>query len=155
MVQFYARLDMMLSIIFIVISILVYYTSQNFTMGGDIFPRYLSIAIFIFSLILFFDAFKRLQKKEKTKKLEFDMSKENIFLTLRPYIAYLFIFIYVYLIPKIGYFIMTFIFTIGMMYFLGVRNIKLYLITTIGLLAGIYLLFVMQLNVPVPKGILF
>lgn len=61
---------------------------------------------------------------------------------------------YVALIPVVGFYVMTILFMIGLMLALGVRKIILCLGVPIVITAIVYLTFTLQLNVPLPEGVL-
>ena len=62
---------------------------------------------------------------------------------------------YVALVDFLGYFVVTTLFLAGFMAMTGLRSIRVYAAVIIGVNLGLYLLFVWQLKVPVPMGILF
>lgn len=62
---------------------------------------------------------------------------------------------YAFLMDKIGFFVTSGVFMVVMMLFLGYRRILNMAITVIGMLGFIYILFVYQLNVALPSGLLF
>lgn len=61
---------------------------------------------------------------------------------------------YVTLIPVIGFYVMTIVFLVGLMVALGIRKLWVFLGVPVALTAIIYLTFTLQLNVPLPEGIL-
>lgn len=72
-----------------------------------------------------------------------------------PMIAFVLILIYALLLDKIGFFVTSAVFMAVMMLFLGYRKLLQMGITIVVMLGFIYLLFVYQLNVALPAGILF
>lgn len=72
-----------------------------------------------------------------------------------PGFALLQIVLYVLLMDKIGFFVTSTIFMLAMMLFMGYRKPLKMGITTLGMLGFIYVLFVLQLHVTLPGGILF
>ena len=54
----------------------------------------------------------------------------------------------------IGFYIATPVMLVGYMYLMGIRKIKPILITTVVMMLFVYCLFTLQLNVPLPAGIL-
>jgi len=73
---------------------------------------------------------------------------------VNPMIAFLMILVYTLLIPRVGFFITSAIFMLIMMVWMGYRKIVPMLLTTAIMLGFIYFLFVIQLSVPLPSGIL-
>lgn len=61
---------------------------------------------------------------------------------------------YVALIPVIGFYVVTIVFLVGLMVALGIRKLWVFLGVPVALTAIIYLTFTLQLNVPLPEGIL-
>ncbi len=72
-----------------------------------------------------------------------------------PLIALVLIASYALLLDKIGFFVTSAVFMVAMMLFLGYRKIVHMAITVLGMLGFIYALFVFQLHVALPAGILF
>lgn len=72
-----------------------------------------------------------------------------------PMMALVLIAAYALLLDKIGFFVSSAVFMVGMMLFLGYRRVLNMAITIVGMLGFIYLLFVYQLHVALPAGILF
>ncbi len=62
---------------------------------------------------------------------------------------------YVALVEFIGFFVATAIFMTVFMAMLGLRKPLVYVAAIVGVNLGLYLLFVWQLKVPMPPGILF
>ena len=62
---------------------------------------------------------------------------------------------YVALVEVVGFFIATSIFMAVFMAMLGLRKPLVYIAAIVGVNLGLYLLFVWQLKVPMPEGILF
>lgn len=62
---------------------------------------------------------------------------------------------YVALVEVLGYFFATALFMTGFMAMMGLRNPLIYIAAIAAVDACLYLLFVWQLKVPVPTGILF
>ena len=62
---------------------------------------------------------------------------------------------YTLLLDKIGFFVTGAVFMVIMSLWMGYRKIQFIAVTVVGLLGFIYWLFVFQLNVVLPSGILF
>lgn len=73
---------------------------------------------------------------------------------INPMIAFLMILVYTLLIPRVGFFVTSAVFMLIMMVWMGYRKIVPMVLTTGIMLGFIYFLFVVQLNVPLPSGIL-
>lgn len=72
-----------------------------------------------------------------------------------PLIAFAVIVIYALMLNRIGFFVSSAIFMVVMALFMGYRKPLKMGITVIGMLGFIYALFVLQLHVSLPSGILF
>ena len=55
----------------------------------------------------------------------------------------------------IGFYVTTFVITIALMVYMGVRSVKTIAIVVAVLMIFLYGLFTMQLKVPMPQGLLF
>ena len=73
---------------------------------------------------------------------------------INPMIAFVMILVYTLLIPRIGFFVTSTVFMLIMMVWMGYRKILPMVLTTAGMMGFIYFLFVYQLHVPLPSGIL-
>jgi putative tricarboxylic transport membrane protein len=62
---------------------------------------------------------------------------------------------YVALVEVLGFFVATVLFMTVFMAMMGLRKPLIYLVAIVGVNLGLYLLFVWQLKVPIPIGILF
>ena len=69
-------------------------------------------------------------------------------------IVFALLILYVLAVVNIGFYIATPIMLVCYMWFMGIRKIRTILITTVIVMAFVYILFTMQLKVPLPKGIL-
>jgi putative tricarboxylic transport membrane protein len=72
-----------------------------------------------------------------------------------PMLTFIIILAYVLLLDKIGFFVCSAVFMLGFMWFMGYRKPLTMVLTTVGMLGFIYLLFVFELHVSLPDGILF
>ncbi len=72
-----------------------------------------------------------------------------------PMLTFVMILVYVLLLDKIGFFVASAVFMLGFMWFMGYRKPLTMILTTVGMLGFIYLLFVYELHVSLPEGILF
>ena len=72
-----------------------------------------------------------------------------------PMIIFLMVAVYIIMIDKIGFFVSSAVCMPAMMLFMGYRKPIPIIATTIGTLAFIYLLFVAQLGIRMPQGLLF
>ncbi|HBW38032.1 tripartite tricarboxylate transporter TctB family protein [Desulfosporosinus sp. BICA1-9] len=141
--------DRIIVLFLLVMSISLYVIAEGFPSGADTFPKVMLSFIFIFSLILLWTTF-RSKKIETSNEVKIDFRKAG-----RPYLTLIFCVIYVFGVQYLGFFVSTAIFGALFMMYLGVKNYLTILISLASLLSVVYLLFVLQLRVPLPKGILF
>ena len=74
---------------------------------------------------------------------------------INPMIAFLMVLAYTLLIPRVGFFVTSTVFMLVLMWWMGYRKVVPMVCTVAGMMGFIYVLFVYQLNVTLPAGILF
>lgn len=131
-------------IVFIYIVVGLFF-QQSFSLSKDaaLFPRFLSILIFIMNTLYLFNLLK--EKDIKITKKDFVTKK---FLT----ILFLSV-IYVFLLSILGFVIATFLFLIISMKLLKAGSNKVIFIISFLTVLIIYVSFSMLLNVPIPVGV--
>lgn len=154
-----AIIDMVMAVGFVALSAYVFTTAMAFGRGADVFPKFIAGAITVLAVILFLDAVRLyraagLEPAADSVPAETEKQAAPVWDRIRPYVVFGAIAAYVGLMPIVGFFVTSALFMVGVMMILGVRSLRLYLYTVVGLIVGIYALFVMQLNVPVPTGFL-
>jgi uncharacterized protein with PQ loop repeat len=117
------------------------------------FPELMIVILIAFSLWITYQGIKKTQlinsgKAKKDDTISFEKTK-------MPLISFVIVVIYTMLIEVLGFFASTTLFVAAFMYFYKIKDLKKIIITLVGLNAFIYFLFVIQLNVPLPKGIIF
>ncbi|MGF6906090.1 tripartite tricarboxylate transporter TctB family protein [Fusobacterium sp. PH5-44] len=119
---------------------------QSFSMVKDagLFPRLIS-GVLIFLNTLY--AIEICKEKETVKKNKDEMDRNKLIGIV------LFSGIYVIFVKFLGYIITTIFYLPIAMNFLGIKNKKTIIITTVLTVAIIYFCFAIMLNVPIPKGI--
>ena len=151
--------DVIISVVLVALSAYVYFTARGFSRGADVFPKFLSLVIAIFALLLSAQTLIKIHKKRLSTSRESanEATEEpvSIWIKLRPLSSFILVIIYIFCIPRLGFFVSTTIFVILQFIVLRVRSVWYYVGSIAGLVIGIYALFVFQLNVPVPRGILF
>ncbi|PSL46906.1 tripartite tricarboxylate transporter TctB family protein [Salsuginibacillus halophilus] len=158
--------DVMISITLLVVAGLFYIWSLDLTSPSDIFPRLVIALLLTFSISLLFKSiFVRRAyvkerafegKEEETEEIEGEGEK----VTIRKWAGIIALIAFVYLIPVIGFYTVSFIFMGVFIWYLdglktGIFNVLRPLITAGGALIFIYFVFDDFLNIPVPEGILF
>lgn len=118
------------------------------------FPFFLSSLIFLFSVFILGQIFYKEKKNravngKKKGSLKAALAAETPF---RVVLVALMAMIYVFVMPKIGYVISTFIFTMATMLYLNRGNIKFWrtLGSSIGVVAAYYIIFVIVFKVRLP-----
>ncbi len=63
------------------------------------------------------------------------------------------VFIYIFLLPRLGYFVTTFLFPIAYLLYFKERRLIYYIVFPVASVGGIYILFTKLLAAPLPRGI--
>lgn len=143
------KADIIFTIALMLIAISLYLESSKFPKGADVFPKLMAGVILILSAyeILKYFIFN---KQENEKAGEKDWQEKY-----NPYIIFIFCIALALLVKFLGFFSAITVFTAWTLWYLGIRKIKSFVFSIVGINIFIYLLFVMQLQVPLPRGILF
>jgi putative tricarboxylic transport membrane protein len=160
MVNYFHR-DTIAGLFFTVISLLLLFVLIPYQIetseGGPIalsprlFCEISGYLLFFLSVMLTFSSICNVSKDKKTKEDVFI----NTDILIRGGVAVLVSFIYVLIMPKLGYFISTAMTMIFFLCFFGVRNIKGFTFFLLIILPFIYVLFVLGLKVILPSGVFF
>ena len=123
----------------------------SFPMPGNapIFPRMASAFLFICGLGLLIEALNRKKKGEKSETPAVDFSAMQ-----SPAVVFLIVVAYALGFRYVGFYTTTLVVTLALMLFMGVRSVKTLALVTVILLVFLYVLFTMQLGVPMPYGFL-
>lgn len=139
------------------IAISMFFFIKAFEYGDvKLFPIITSSLVMAFSSIQLARAIKK--TKEVNKKIAEDsdyipaISWEKL---KTPVVGYIMAAVYVAMIPTIGFFVSTAVFMVLFMVFLGYRKWGVILAVTVGIELAVYLLFVKELAVRIPHGILY
>jgi hypothetical protein len=131
--------------------IFLYQKAISFPLGGDIFPKFIIFVLMALAVIMIAE---RYYKKDTTGEETDKKSEEVNANKFQPYIIYLFVLVYLICISWLGFFTSTILFLPLVMIYFGFRDFKTIIIPTVIILLFIYLLFVRELHVPLPTGIL-
>ena len=137
------KADNILAIIFIVISALMINEARTFPKRASFAGGYvifLSVLLIIFSLIILFS-------KDKAEALVIKKLPKFLFLIVTT-------FLYIFLIPYVGFFTISFIYMISVMKYLGVNSLWPLILSPVITLGFIYYIFVIFLTIPIPQGFL-
>lgn len=127
----------------------------EFPKESSYFPRFFTCALMIISIFIIGQGVKKTraaQTGEKAEGAEIPLTCHELRL---PMIGLAAIAGYIAAINFVGFFVSTGLFLIGAMWFLKVRSVPMLLISTLAMEGFIYLLFVVQLKLTMPSGILF
>ena len=124
---------------------------QTFSMPADTQPYTLCVTIVFTALGLLLTG--RSIYYRKTPSHDSTVVHAKTF--VNPLIAFIMILAYTLLLDKIGFFVTSAIFMVVMSLWMGYRKFHFIALTVVGLLGFIYWLFVIQLSVVLPGGILF
>ena len=140
------RINLFIGIISLISSLGILISSNNMPAQSAMFPKYLSIIFGILSICLI-----AMSSKMKSE----DDGKTEKFFSVPMIKGVILVLLYILLIQLMGFFIATSVFTIAFMVLYKEKSKKKMLATMIGINVFIYVLFVLQLNVPLPNGLLF
>lgn len=139
--------DKIISIVMMLFCVIYFNMSLEFSARAKFWPQFMILSLFLLSTILLINSFRKgidIFLKKSTEKIIFSRLIGTILLSI----------FYIFSIYIIGFFSVTFIYIISTMYFLGTRNIKILLFTSILSTLLLYIGFKLLLEISVPKGIL-
>lgn len=143
------------SLIFIVFAGLFFILTFDFPtvgqpkdVGPGFMPKVYASFLVFFSLILLFQGIKEKTKKEN----ESDPLYQNMKIVVGTMILTI---IYVFLIPYLGFYLISIIFMIIFLKFTKVKSVWTIIFVSLGTNLFIFTFFEKLLNVPVPTGLLF
>ncbi|WP_134700792.1 tripartite tricarboxylate transporter TctB family protein [Ammoniphilus sp. YIM 78166] len=149
--------DVVIGFIFILVSILLYMKTFDFMGEAAIYPRALIVFMIMFASLIIYSGLKKTKQLKEGHEVKYEGEEGPLTPSLlkSPFITLLIVGVYAGLLSVIGFFPATILFVIAFLWFMGVKKWKVYVLTSLGLNLFIYLLFVVQLNVHLPLGILF
>lgn len=117
------------------------------------FPRFFTLVLIALSVIIVWGGVKksaRLSRGTATESDERPLTRRELVLPMSGIAVMV---CYIALIPAIGFFVSTGLFMLVSMWLLKIRSIPVMLLSTLGLEAFIYVLFIMQLKLNMPSGL--
>ncbi len=152
--------DVFIGIVMVIISVLLYAKSSTMPEGAAQFPTIILTLFSIFGLVITIGGVgkTRAANSKQAEEPKIADSREEVlsFSKIKmPFVSILIVAAYVILLSVLGFFVATSIFIIGFMMFYRVRSWKKIFLTVFCIDLFVYLLFIIQLNVPLPKGLLF
>lgn len=142
--------DIIIGALGAVASIVFGLQALQFPGASKYFPSFCLFALMVFSFFLVIEGITR-TVRVREGKADYTASEAK----RKPYILMACVALYVVCVERIGYFVSSLVFMPCCMYFFGQRKFKLMVAVTVGILAFLYWLFVYQLNLNLPSGILF
>lgn len=138
------------SIILFIISGYFFIASGGLPEEAATFPKFVSGTLILLTAIYLYQSIMQTRRdKEKPKP---EVSKLVIKKWLYTFVMSAF---YIFTLNILGFYLITPIYLLALMYLLGVKNKKMALSVAIGSTLVIYIGFSLLLSVPVPMGILF
>jgi len=142
-------MDRIISIILLIFCVLYFYLSLSLSIQSKTYPQIIILLLSFLSIVLLTIATFKGEKKIENKN-----NKEKI-ITSRVFCVFIITLVYIFLIEKIGFYIDTEIFLVGLIYFLGVRNLKIVFFVPLLFTFFLFIIFRLLLRIPTPIGILF
>tara|TARA_A100001037_G_scaffold205717_1_gene183991 strand:- start:6211 stop:6777 length:567 start_codon:yes stop_codon:yes gene_type:complete len=123
--------------------------------GTVSWPRGVLLAIFVVATLSLLSSWRAIKRgahlAEEFGAEHFEMER-GLGATLRIAGTFLWPLLYLWLLPRAGYYITTPIFIAGYMHIFGQRNWIHLICTTVGIYVGVLLMFTVWLYVPLPTG---
>lgn len=143
--------DVFVALILATIAGLGYLRTLIMPKGADRFPQILFTLFAIFAVMIFIKGIR--ESKIMTQEGRSDViSLEGLKL---PFAALAIVTVYTILAKYLGFFVSTAIYIPAFMIFYRYKKVPYMIVSIIGTLIFVYLVFVKQLNVPFPTGLLF
>lgn len=133
-----------------IFSLYFYIKTGDIPTGADLFPQIILTTFGLLGIAIFISGLRKGKKQQEENNEE----KLKVLELKLPMFSLLVIVIYIALLNVLGFFVSTTLFIIGFMIFYQMKSIKVIAMTVIIVNLFIYLLFVYQLNVQLPKGLL-
>jgi hypothetical protein len=132
------------------ISIALYmgWLALDFPAGGDTFPLFVVTSVVVIGSLMI--ATTVLTPERFAGRISLDLSFER----LKPLLVAVLTVLYVLAIFRVGYYASTLVFFLAATLFIGVRDLRLILVTTGVLLLAIYAFFGLFLHAQLPRGLL-
>jgi putative tricarboxylic transport membrane protein len=143
--------DVIFGIFIDVLAIFAFINTIGIPVNASFFPRIVISILFIFGTLLIILNLKK-HKSAKDGNLPAGLALSDL---ESPGKAIAMIIVYMVLINVLGFFSATAIYLIGFMNFMRVSSWKIKIPVTLGFLLFIFVLFVYQLNVVLPRGFLY
>jgi hypothetical protein len=143
------RQDMIAGVVIILIGLAAFILALGMPGKAPMFPKLVSCGLMIMGALMVVFSIRKIKKDTPTEEKAANLDEFK-----SPVIVLALLILYVLAVIYIGFYISTPIMLVGYMWFMGIRNKKTILVTTVIVMAFVYCLFTLQLGVPLPKGIL-
>ena len=147
--------DVYIGILLVLLSVVLFPMTFKFPDTAGIFPQFILVVLCLLGIYTFVYGFA--EAKAERKKIEEGQEIKNIFSweeNKLPLLGYALIVVYILLIDVLGFFVSTTIFMVGYMLFLKMRKPLTLMLVPLGVDVFVYFLFVMQLKLNLPSGLL-
>lgn len=149
--------DILLSIIFMMISMTIYiltyqFPQQTVAPSPKVFPQFVSICLFILSVALLIQGIAGVKKNPEQRKVKLTLNK--IFI-IRLLLMIILSFFYTRILPLAGYIVTTPLFLAGAMLLFNEKRWFRVMAVSIVTTALLYILFRIVFRVPLPRFSLF
>ena len=146
------RKELFFAVAMTVLSALLTIQSFRYSHESSVFPRFLTLLMCVFSLLLLFKNIRRLKESEGRNG---SLSLSDAIRSLKiPAVVFGGTALYAVAINYIGYFTSTLLFMAGPMIAFGKQKVTTSIAITVIFMAVIYALFVSFLGLGLPKGLL-
>lgn len=147
--------DVFISIATILLGLFFLATSVSFPNDTGLFPRIFSMLLVVCSAFVLFSGIRNTRELNRKaaagEQPELDFTGQELLQTV---LGFLILVAYVACVGFLGFFTSTAIFLVAFMYFLHMRNWKIVIPVTVGVVLVVYFVFVIQLQVALPRGLL-
>jgi membrane-associated HD superfamily phosphohydrolase len=143
--------DFYIGAVIFLFSLYFFIRSTDLPEGANTFPYYIFGILGVFGLLIAFFGWRKRAHKN-IEKAEDEINFKTIKL---PILSFLIIVLYASLVNVLGFFVSTSIFIVLFLLFYKIKNVLVIAGTIVSINLFIYLLFVYQLNVRLPAGLLF
>ena len=154
--RYYVHHDIFVGIVLILFSLTFFLLSRDFPGLSALVPQSFICLLILLALIMMAYALKETRRGNARIREGKPFEPEITLGTVkRPMQGFLFILVYSLCVHYIGFFVSTALFMVAFMAFLRVKSWLQIILSTILMEAFVYALFVMQLKLVLPKGLLF
>lgn len=147
--------DLLMSLFFIIVGLMFFLNSGGLSPDTTYFPLLCARVMMVLCIPVLIHGVKEtitMNRKEADGDTTFQISWKEL---KGPVLTFLMIIGYALCISFIGFFISTFVFMMAFMYIQNYRKLISMLVITVGFEALVWLVFVFQLHLRLPKGLLF